>query len=169
MCIGYLFAVIAFVISGLIESYVADRCEIDTSLKQGSYYYQICAYPALDNTIWIIPYFFITCGEVCISISGLNFVYEEVGRRTKSSSTALWLLTSSLGSYITSRLYKKLSPALETDEKHLVTFVQFYYICAGIIALTIIPQAIITYYYVPKKNRASSHVEVEVDVAVKVE
>ncbi len=156
LVVGYAFAAIAFGICGLIEAYVLERCSIDKSLKTDDYYFQKCAYPALDNTIWIIPYFFLTCGEVLVSISGLNLVYEEVGKRTKSSSTALWLLTSSAGSLIAKQLYEFLSPGLTVDDEHKVTYVGFYYTCAGVIAAALLIQGVISYFYTLKKDRLDS-------------
>jgi dipeptide/tripeptide permease len=153
MTIGYLFAAAAFVVCGLIDQYVAARCQIDPNLPIDDYYFGKCAYKELDNLIWIVPYFLITCGEVFVSISGLNFVYEEVGKRTKSSSTALWLLTSSAGSMIASQLTKALNPVLFATEKSKITFPMFYYICAGIILAATIPQFIIARYYVTKRDR----------------
>jgi dipeptide/tripeptide permease len=156
ICLGYAFAGLSFLACAWIEDFVTKRCVIDKSLPPDDYYFGKCAYQELDNTIWIIPYFLITTGEILVSISGLNFVYQEVGKRTKSSSTALWLLTSCVGSLIAAQLTKNLSPALVVTETNPVTFVQFYYICAGIIFAAIVPQVIITYFYTYKADRHDS-------------
>jgi dipeptide/tripeptide permease len=154
MTLGYFFAAAAFVVCGLIDSYVSSRCAVNASLDVDDYYAGKCAYTQLDNTIWILPYILITCGEVLVSISGLNFVYEEVGKRTKSSSTALWLLTSSAGSLIASQLTKRLNPVLFATEGKPITFPMFYYICAGIILAAAVPQFIIARLYTLKRDRA---------------
>ncbi|KAI8897356.1 POT family-domain-containing protein [Globomyces pollinis-pini] len=170
ICLGYFFTALSMVICGLIDQYVLARCTVDSSLERGSYYYGVCAYPQLDNTIWIIPYIIMTIGEVLISISGLNFVYEEVGKRTKSSSTALWLVGSSFGSFFTSRLSKFLKPGTVVNENHKVTFDQFYFICAGILMVVVIPQMIITYFYVYKADRPETiELEKKIEKAIDYE
>jgi dipeptide/tripeptide permease len=156
VCLGYFFAAASFVLCALIEDHVTVRCKIDNTLATDDYYFGKCAYPELDNMIWFFPYFLITIAEVLVSISGINFVYQEVGKRTKSSSTSMWLLTSCIGSLIAAQLTKRLSPAQIITDDHPVTYVQFYYICAGIIAAAIIPQGIITYFYTYKVDRHDS-------------
>ncbi|KAJ3269329.1 hypothetical protein HDV01_001573 [Terramyces sp. JEL0728] len=157
MCVGYLFAAVSFIACALIENYVEDRCTIDKTLQKNDYYFGKCAYPQLDNLIWAIPYFLITCGEVLVSISGLNFMYEEVGKRTKSSSLALWLLTSSLGSFIAGRLLKIVDPTLKSEGGN--SYVYFYYLCAGIIMGAFVLQCILAWFYVPKAQRVGNDVE----------
>lgn len=163
MCVGYLFAAASFVACALIENYVEDRCTINSSLTKNDYYFGKCAYPQIDNMIWAIPYFLITTGEVLVSISGLNFMYEEVGKRTKSSSLALWLLTSSIGSFIASRLLKAVNPVLKSESGN--SYVYFYYLCAVIIMCAFVLQCFLTWWYVPKAMRKEQEVVEEIEVS----
>lgn len=156
---GYLFAAAAFVICGLIESYVLERCSIDTSLPQTDPYFRKCAFKSIDNTIWVIPYFFVTCAEVLVSISGLNFVYEEVGKRTKSSASALWLVTVSVGSVIARTMYLNLNPGIKVTDINKLTFVGFYNWCAGVLVFASFWQMAIARWYIPKKDRDESKQE----------
>jgi dipeptide/tripeptide permease len=156
MTVGYLFAAVAFVLCGLIEAYVLERCVIDSTLPQTDPYFQKCALQSIDNTIWIIPYFFVTCAEVLVSISGLNFMYQEVGARTKSSASALWLVTVSIGSLIARTMYLRLNPGIEVTAENVVTYVWFYYYCAAVLVLASFCQMIIARWYTPKKDREDS-------------
>ena len=78
MVVGYLFAAAAFAVCGLIDGYVLANCSVDLSLPKSSDFYQICTVRNLDNLIYAIPIFLVTIAEVLVSISGLNFMYEEV-------------------------------------------------------------------------------------------
>ncbi len=151
MTAGYIFSAIAFVICAFIDKYVIANCVPDPS-DLG-----ICKYEAIDNTIWIVPYIFITIGEVLISISGFNFMYEEVGKRTKSCASAIWLLGTSIGSLCAATLCGFLKPGVSVNSKNgnLVDSFQFYIICACIIFFAAIPQAVIANKYVPKAERIS--------------
>lgn len=47
----------------------------------------------------IVPYLIITCSEVMISITGLEFAYTQAPRALKSTIMSFWLLTVSVGNF----------------------------------------------------------------------
>lgn len=47
----------------------------------------------------IVPYLIITCSEVMISITGLEFAYTQAPRALKSTIMSFWLLTVSVGDF----------------------------------------------------------------------
>jgi POT family proton-dependent oligopeptide transporter len=47
----------------------------------------------------IVPYLIITCSEVMISITGLEFAYTQAPRSLKSTIMSFWLLTVSVGNF----------------------------------------------------------------------
>lgn len=153
MVVGYLFAAAAFVVCGLIDGYVLANCSVDLTLPKADDFYQICTVKNLDNMIFSIPIFLVTIAEVLVSISGLNFMYDEVGPRTKSSASALWLATSGVGSLLANVLQTNLSPGVKADAKHVVSYDHFYYICAGVLVGGGIVQYLLAVWYVPKKDR----------------
>lgn len=53
------------------------------------------------SILWQIPmYFVLTCGEVMVSITGLEFAYTEAPPSMKSVCQAAWLLTVAMGNVI---------------------------------------------------------------------
>jgi POT family proton-dependent oligopeptide transporter len=67
-------------------------------------------------SVWweIIATFVITIGELCISVVGLELAYTVATPRTKSTVTAAFLFTVSIGDYlggVIGRDYDKMSPA----------------------------------------------------------
>ncbi|KAI8608053.1 POT family-domain-containing protein [Chytriomyces sp. MP71] len=79
--------------STVIQRFVNAHCN-DADICQSS----------VSITLQIFLYFVIPCAECLFSISGLNFAYVEVGKRTKSTCAAIWLLTSGFGSFMAAAL-----------------------------------------------------------------
>ncbi len=48
----------------------------------------------------ILPYFVITCSEVLVSITGLEFAYTQAPRSMKSTIMSFWLLTVAVGNQL---------------------------------------------------------------------
>ncbi|ORY49501.1 hypothetical protein BCR33DRAFT_763263 [Rhizoclosmatium globosum] len=101
----------------------------------------------------ILMYFFITFSECLFSISGLNFCYIEVGKRTKSFCAALWLFTVGTGSFLTSALLEATLGATNTTW----TRETFFYLVAGMCFGSAIIQYLISRWYVPKALRPTAH------------
>lgn len=97
MVVGMILCGLAFIIAGLIQRRVTKNC-----VWEGEGEDAICMDYSTHTAIFIIPYFVMTTGEILFSISGLNFTYQEVGKRTKSSCAALWLLGTALGNIFVS-------------------------------------------------------------------
>lgn len=59
------------------------------------------------NVMWqFFPYLIITCAEVMISITGLEFSYTQAPRSMKSAIMSIWLLTVFFGNLITAYVSK---------------------------------------------------------------
>ncbi|MDN5202328.1 MFS transporter [Fulvivirgaceae bacterium BMA10] len=52
----------------------------------------------------IVAYTLLTAGEVMISLTGLEYAFTQSPKSTKSTITAIWLLTNSLGNLLVSRI-----------------------------------------------------------------
>ena len=53
------------------------------------------------HMLWLLPqYFVITCGEVMLSITGLEFSYSQAPAAMKSMVQACWLLTTAIGNLV---------------------------------------------------------------------
>jgi len=81
MSIGMLLAGISFVMIGMIQ----------VALESGNKL----------NVMWqMIPYLVITCSEVMVSITGLEFAYTQAPRSMKSTIMSFWLLTVAFGNML---------------------------------------------------------------------
>lgn len=61
---------------------------------------ELCVH-GCTSILWQIPmYFVLTCGEVMVSITGLEFAYTEAPASMKSVCQAAWLLTVAIGNVI---------------------------------------------------------------------
>ncbi|MBK9293850.1 MAG: MFS transporter [Oligoflexia bacterium] len=59
------------------------------------------------NIMWqFVPYLVLTCAEVMISITGLEFAYTQAPRSVKSTIMSFWLLTVFIGNLITAYISK---------------------------------------------------------------
>ncbi|KAJ3240035.1 hypothetical protein HDU78_002521 [Chytriomyces hyalinus] len=157
MVTGQVIASIAFVVSALIQRWVNNSCapgeEKDT-----------CA--SSVSILWeVLLYAIITLAECFFSISGLNFTYIEVGKRTKSSCAALWLLTSGIGSFMSSAFLKATMSADQTavadglKKYSEITWTRenFLWLLAGCCFGSAVIQYFISRSYVPKALRAASN------------
>ncbi|KAJ3346375.1 hypothetical protein HDU91_007054 [Kappamyces sp. JEL0680] len=140
MVTGFVFMALASMSAAWIDNYVSSGCVFDEDLG-------ICVNLNVSNLLFIVPVFLITVGEVLINISGLNFTYIEVGKRTKSFSSALWLVTSSIGAQISAQV------VLASGYSKTITNATYYYYMAGFAAAGAVLQLLVAYYYVPKAVR----------------
>jgi len=80
MSIGMFFISLSFVVAGLIEIWLEEE---DLFIA------------------WQIPqYFLLGCGEIMVSITGLEFAYSQAPQSMKSVVMAGWLLTTAVGNLI---------------------------------------------------------------------
>ncbi|KAI8614133.1 POT family-domain-containing protein [Chytriomyces sp. MP71] len=158
MVLGQLLAALAFVISALMQGTVNRNCYDGGDADS-------CA--SNVSILWeIVLYAVITLGECLFSISGLNFTYIEVGKRTKSSCAAIWLVLSGVGNFISSALLKatmavdqnRVSNGEVTYDKITWNRTNFMWLLAGLCAGSAAIQAFIAYRYVPKAQRKTAHI-----------
>ncbi|TPX47232.1 hypothetical protein SeMB42_g03406 [Synchytrium endobioticum] len=146
MIYGMLLAAIAFIIVALIQLGIDSNLDaLIYDAKAGQYICNPANYGACLHGAWlVIPFFIITCAEIMFSISGLNLVYEEVGKRMTSSAAALWLLMTALGNLIAAAL----APAYTT-----MGAAKFYFLTAGIIVGALVFYSALSTRYIYRKDR----------------
>ncbi|TPX59791.1 hypothetical protein PhCBS80983_g02202 [Powellomyces hirtus] len=148
MVLGMLFAAISFVAMALIQKRIDDNCVEVTSTSALGKETTACMHYGTHTAIMFIPYFFITVGEVLVSISGLNFTYMEVGKRTKSSAAGLWLLGTGVANLIVAVML-----ATDLGEPEKTPRSTFYWIIAGLCIGAMVLQAIFAKLYTYKADR----------------
>ncbi|KAJ3284975.1 PTR2-domain-containing protein [Rhizoclosmatium globosum] len=145
MIAGQFVAGLTFILAAIIQKNVNANCYDGAAID-------ICQ--SSTSIGWqVLMYFFITFSECLFSISGLNFTYIEVGKRTKSFCAALWLFTVGTGSFLTSAL---LEGTLGADNTTW-TRETFFYLVAGLCFASAIVQYLISRWYVPKALRPTAH------------
>jgi POT family proton-dependent oligopeptide transporter len=81
MSVGMLLAAFSFVSVGIIQTAVDSGHQL--------------------NIMWqLVPYLVITCSEVMVSITGLEFAYTQAPRSMKSTIMSFWLLTVFVGNIL---------------------------------------------------------------------
>ncbi|KAL6079771.1 Peptide transporter family 1 [Balamuthia mandrillaris] len=81
MSIGMFLASLSFVVSGLVELAIEKKMDVFIA--------------------WQLPqYFLLCCGEILVSITGLEFAYSQAPKTMKSVVMAGWLLTTAIGNAI---------------------------------------------------------------------
>ena len=86
--VGMLFSTAAFVCSWMVQSKIDDADEKNSV-----------------SLAWQLPqYFFISAGEVLISVTGLEFSYTQAPAKLKSVLTSLFLLSTAIGNLVTGAL-----------------------------------------------------------------
>jgi hypothetical protein len=97
------------------------------------------------NMAWIvIQYFIITCSEVLISITGLEFAYKQAPKRMKSLLQACWLSTTAVGNMINTVLSKFSTNGTNRDK-------EFFVLGICLFAMTLL-MTINGYYYSYTEN-----------------
>ncbi len=87
MSAGMVLAAFSFVIVGLLQAAIDSGQRISVAWQ-------------------IIPYLIITCSEVMISITGLEFAYTQAPRTMKSTIMSFWLLTVFVGNLLDASIAK---------------------------------------------------------------
>lgn len=87
MAVGMTLAAFSFVAVGVIQSILDSGTKI--------------------SVVWqVIPYLIITCSEVMVSITGLEFAYTQAPRSMKSTIMSFWLLTVFVGNLLDATIAK---------------------------------------------------------------
>ncbi|KAI8616978.1 POT family-domain-containing protein, partial [Chytriomyces sp. MP71] len=145
MAAGQVLAGIAYIFAALLQRSINAHCANPHSHPD------ICT-SSLPTLLLIPLYLLLTQAEILFSISGLHFSYTEVGRRTKSVCSALWLLTSSGGSFLAAwalGVTMESAPEVWTRER-------FFWGVSGLCFLSAAAQWGISRVYVRKLDRKSN-------------
>ena len=81
----------------------------------------------------LLAYFFLTTGEVMVSVTGLEFAYTQAPKNMKSTIMSFWLLTVFIGNIIAAQLAH--INFFETASKSYFLFYAFFMIVIAIIFL----------------------------------
>jgi len=97
---GHIFTIAALIVAGFVSlRSSAHPCTVDRQGNTAS-----CPPDAL-HIVWILPqYFLISCAEILLSISGLDFAYDEAPPSMKGTITAIFLVTTAVGNIFISAL-----------------------------------------------------------------
>lgn len=102
---GMILSIIAFLLSALVQH------QVDTSE------------PNSVNVFWQIPQFvIISCAEIFISVTGLEFAYTQAPSSLKSLLSAFWLVTVGTGDLLAGALYNGLSGPLADQVNRYIFF-----------------------------------------------
>jgi POT family proton-dependent oligopeptide transporter len=81
MSVGMVLAGASFVVVGLLQGMLDSGNKISVAWQ-------------------ILPYFILTCSEVMVSITGLEFAYTQAPKTMKSTIMSFWLMTVFLGNFL---------------------------------------------------------------------
>jgi POT family proton-dependent oligopeptide transporter len=87
MSVGMVLAGLSFVVIGFLQSLIDSGQRVSVGWQ-------------------IIPYLIITCSEVMVSITGLEFAYTQAPRSMKSTIMSFWLLTVFVGNLLDAYIAK---------------------------------------------------------------
>lgn len=95
---GMTLAASSFILAALLQFWIDSRGTfIDNPIDSGT---QICSEGCV-HVLWQFPqYFVLTCGEVMLSITGLEFAYSQAPESMKAVCSAAWLLTVAAGNLV---------------------------------------------------------------------
>ena len=104
---GMSLAASSFLMAGTIQFLMEIRGTfIDNPINPGT---KICT-SGCFHVLWQVPqYFLLTCGEVMLSITGLEFAYSQAPESMKSVCSAAWLLTVAAGNLVVI-IFNELNP-----------------------------------------------------------
>ncbi|KAF8987438.1 hypothetical protein BGZ52_004536, partial [Haplosporangium bisporale] len=149
MGLGFLLVVISFAISAALDPKVeaaflnSGRSMANAEDYDGTYCEQ-CYSAWLQLPQWFV----LSLGEAFFSPTGVQFTYIEAGRQFRAVSTSFWLLATSFGSI----LILILEPAFVDSGMTTGTKGWAY---SGIGLFGFFLYCIASYYYTPRKQRAS--------------
>ncbi|RYE19383.1 MAG: hypothetical protein EOP42_29150, partial [Sphingobacteriaceae bacterium] len=85
----------------------------------------------LHPSVWwqVLAFFVLSAGEVMVSITGLEYAYTQSPPSMKSTMTAIWYITYSVGSFFNSVVTKSIS---ENGMFSVFTGASFYWLFVAI-------------------------------------
>lgn len=95
---GMALATLSFVLAALLQFFMESKGTfVDNPVDSGTL---VCESGCV-HVLWQIPqYFILTCGEVMLSITGLEFAYSQAPESMKAVCSAAWLLTVAAGNLV---------------------------------------------------------------------
>lgn len=98
MWIGMALAVSSFIMAAILQFVINSRSTFAPDPSDPAL--MICV-DGCVSMLWQLPqYFVLTCGEVMLSITGLEFAYSQAPASMKSVCQACWLLTVAFGNLL---------------------------------------------------------------------
>lgn len=112
---GMTLAASSFIIAGLLQFLIDSKGIFkDNPRDPGTI---ICTEGCV-HVLWQFPqYFLLTCGEIMLSITGLEFAYSQAPESMKSVCSAAWLLTVAAGNLIV-MFFNELDPVNWITKNH---------------------------------------------------
>ncbi|GAM26445.1 hypothetical protein SAMD00019534_096200 [Acytostelium subglobosum LB1] len=135
MSLGMWLAIATFVLAAIIEMKIDDQPEGTVSIF-----------------LQLPQYFLLTCAEILISITGLEFAYSQAPRSMKSMIMSAWLLTVSIGNVIVIVVVESIKITPQWKE---------YLVFASIMAVFTVVFMVIAYRYKPVDPSIYDHEEDE--------
>jgi dipeptide/tripeptide permease len=150
--VGMLVAGIAFFVAAGMQMSIESDCVF--AVVDGE---PVCQSEWMSIMFQWIPYLIITTGEILFSISGLNFTYEQVGKRMKASAAALWLLTSAFGNLLDAVLLgitnpTTIPPRLPQYPGGMVMS-NFFWLVGGLCFIFGLMEAVVVRFYVYREDQ----------------
>ncbi|KAF9584568.1 hypothetical protein BGW38_006003, partial [Lunasporangiospora selenospora] len=149
MAAGFFLIIVSFVMNAILapkveEAYKKTGRNIETASKFDGFYCAEC----ISGWAQLPQWFVLSLGEALFSPTGVQFTYIEAGRQFRAVSTSFWLLATSLGS-IWIMIFEPVFVRnnLSTGAKG--------WAFSGIGFFGFILFCISSYYYTPRKQRAS--------------
>lgn len=97
------------------------------------------------HVLWQFPqYFILTCGEVMLSITGLEFAYSQAPESMKSVCSAAWLLTVAAGNMVV-MIFNELDPVSWAARAHRMAWNFVFW--AGMLAIGTFSFAVVASKY----------------------
>lgn len=95
---GMILATSSFILAALLQFLIDSKGTfIDNPVDAGTL---VCT-DGCVHVLWQFPqYFILTCGEVMLSITGLEFAYSQAPESMKAVCSAAWLLTVAVGNFV---------------------------------------------------------------------
>ena len=125
MSIGFFLTTAAFVISGLIETWISAG-----------------AHPKIS---WqLLAFVILTCAEVMVSITGLEFSYTQAPPRMKSVVMSMWMLTISFGNAFTAMVNYVIQ---RPDGSSRLAGASYYWFFAGMMLITSLLFIVVAVFY----------------------